>query len=160
MHADIVPAVAHGAIVFGLFALAVYDYPLAELAALIHGNIAPCVVLRATLFLAAGCIQDRMLDSDIIQLVRAAIENDLKAPKVPKERVPKLKKVWKCGGAHDFLYGQRAGYYSGLAEGMMLDRHGRQLTEGESEEVFEVLQPYLARLRKYFAYYGRTYTKK
>ena len=101
-----------------------------------------------------------MLDSDIVQLVRAAIENDLKAPKVPKERVPKLKKVWKCGGARDFLYGQRAGYYAGLAEGMMLDRHGRQLTEGESEEVFEVLQPYLERLRRYFAYYGRTYTKK
>ena len=101
-----------------------------------------------------------MLDSDIIQLVRAAIENDLKAPRVPKERVPKLKKVWKCGGAHDFLYGQRTGYYAGLAEGMVLDRHGRQLTEGESEEVFEVLQPYLTRLRRYFAHYRPAYTKK
>ena len=101
-----------------------------------------------------------MLDSDIIQLVHAAIENDLKVPRVPKERVPKLKKVWKCDGAHDFLYGQRAGYYAGLAEGMMLDRHGRQLTEGESEEVFEVLQPYLARLRRYFVYYRQIYTKK
>lgn len=96
-----------------------------------------------------------MLDSDIIQLVHAAIENDLKVP-----RVPKLKKVWKCDGARDFLYGQRAGYYAGLAEGMMLDRHGRQLTEGESEEVFEVLQPYLARLRRYFVYYRQIYTKK
>ena len=101
-----------------------------------------------------------MLDSDIAELVRAAIENDLKVPKVPKERVPKLKKVWRCDSAHDFLYGQRTGYYAGLAEGMMLDRHGRQLTEGESEEVFEILQPYLARLRRYFAYYKQTYTKK
>jgi hypothetical protein len=129
---------------------------------LLHGTIAAGVLLRATLFEGAGCSHGWMLDSDIAGLVRAAIENDLKAPKVPKERVPKLKKVWRCDGAHDFLYGQRAGYYAGLAEGMMLDRHRRQLTEGEADEVFEILQPYLAHLRRYFAYYKKpsAHTKK
>lgn len=101
-----------------------------------------------------------MLDADIRRILEMAIESDLAAPKVPRGRVPKLKKVWKCGSASDFLYGQRAGYYTGLAEGLMLERHGRQLTEGEQEEVFEIIGPYLQGLRRYFAYYKPGRTKK
>ena len=93
------------------------------------------------------------LDRDIRDIIETAIENDLAAPKVPKKRVPKLKRVWKCDHAHDFLYGHRAGYYKGLAEGMVLERYRRQLTEDEDGEVFEVIEPYAKGLRKYFSYY-------
>ncbi len=72
-----------------------------------------------------------MLDSDIRRILEETIKNDLQAPKVPKERVPKLRKVWRCASASDFLYGQRAGYYTGLAEGLVLERRRRQLSEGE-----------------------------
>ena len=44
-----------------------------------------------------------MLDSDITELVRATIENDLKTPRVSNERAPKLKKVWMCESASDFF---------------------------------------------------------
>jgi hypothetical protein len=100
-----------------------------------------------------------MLDTDIRRILQETIESDLAAPKVSKERVPRLKKVWKCDSASDFLYGQRAGYYTGLAEGLVLERRKRQLTEGEQEEVFELLAPYLPRLRRYFAHY-RAHKKK
>lgn len=93
------------------------------------------------------------LDADIKDVVKTTIEGDLQAPKVPRERVPRLKKVWRCDGAHDFLYGQRAGYYAGLAEGLVLERYKRQLSEEETEEVFQLVEPYLNGLRRYFAYY-------
>jgi hypothetical protein len=93
------------------------------------------------------------LDNDIKNIVETAIENDLAAPKVPKKRVPKLKRVWKCEHAYDFLYGHRAGYYKGLAEGLVLERYRRQLAEDEDNEVFEIIEPYARGLRKYFAYY-------
>jgi hypothetical protein len=93
------------------------------------------------------------LDNDIRNIVETAIENDLAAPKVPKRRMPKLKHVWKCEHAYDFLYGHRAGYYKGLAEGVVLQRYRRQLTEDEDNEVFEIIEPYTRGLRKYFAYY-------
>jgi hypothetical protein len=64
------------------------------------------------------------LDSDIKATIDAVIRSDLHAPKVPKERVPKLKRVWKCESASDFLYGQRAGYYTGLARGSCLSATG------------------------------------
>lgn len=88
-------------------------------------------------------------------MVQYVIENDLAAPKVPRGRVPKLKKVWKCSSAYDFLYGQRAGYYTGLAEGLMLERHKRTLTEEENEEIFQMIAPYTKSLRRYFAYYKK-----
>ena len=94
-----------------------------------------------------------VLDRDIRELIETVIENDLTAPKVPKKRVPKLKRVWKCDHAHDFLYGHRAGYYKGLAEGLMLERHKRELTEDEDNEIFEIIEPYTRGLRQYFAYY-------
>ncbi|AIF84106.1 hypothetical protein NTE_02049 [Candidatus Nitrososphaera evergladensis SR1] len=93
------------------------------------------------------------LDADIKSMVQAVIKSDLQAPKVPKGRVPKLKKVWKCVSAYDFLYGQRVGYYTGLAEGIMLERHRRQLTQEEQDEIFAAIEPYTKDLRKYFAYY-------
>jgi hypothetical protein len=88
------------------------------------------------------------LDNDIRNVIETVVENDLAAPKVPKKRVPKLKRTWKCDYAHDFLYGHRIGYYKGLAEGMMLERRRRQLTEDEDNEVFEIVEPYLKALRK------------
>ena len=96
------------------------------------------------------------LDNDIGNIIKAVIENDLAAPKVPKKRVPKLKRIWKCKQVHDFLYGHRAGYYKGLAEGMILERYRRQLSKEEDNEVFETIQPYIEVLRKYFAYYKDT----
>ena len=61
-------------------------------------------------FLSESCGRQCMtLDKDIKDMVKAAIENDLAAPKVPKKRVPKLKCVWKCEHAYDFLYGHRVG---------------------------------------------------
>lgn len=117
-----------------------------------------------------------MLDADIAWTIRQTIEADLASPRVPRSRVPRLKSVWGCDCAHDFLYGQRAGYYTGLAEGMSLARNGRQLTEGENEEVYELIAEYKDRLRGYFSYYrpsppattaatrkkktGKRYTKK
>ncbi len=96
------------------------------------------------------------LDKDIRNIIETVIESDLAAPKVPKKRVPKLKRTWKCDNAHDFLYGHRIGYYKGLAEGMVLERRRRQLTEEEDSEVFEIVQPYARALRKYFSYYKKT----
>lgn len=93
------------------------------------------------------------LDIDIRNVIEAVIENDLSAPKVPKSRVPKLKRTWKCDHAHDFLYGHRIGYYKGLAEGMILERHRRQLTEEEDNEIFEIIEPHTRGLRKYFVHY-------
>jgi hypothetical protein len=93
------------------------------------------------------------LDADIKSMIEAVIEGDLKAPKVPKSRVPKLKRVWKCRSAYDFLYGQRAGYYTGLAEGIALERHKRQLTQEELDEVFATIERYTRDLRGYFAHY-------
>ncbi len=93
------------------------------------------------------------LDGDIVNIIKAVIENDLTAPKVPNKRVPKLKRVWKCGYAHDFLYGHRVGYYKGLAEGMVLERYRHQLSAEEDNEVFEIVQQHTRDLRKYFAYY-------
>ncbi len=85
--------------------------------------------------------------------MREVIESDLEAPKVPRSRVPKLEKVWKCNSAYDFLYGQRTGYYTGLAEGIILERYRRQLTKQEQDEIFATIEPYTKDLRKYFAYY-------
>ena len=96
------------------------------------------------------------LDDDIRNIIEAVIENDMAAPKVPKKRVPKLKRIWKCHQVHDFLYGHRAGYYKGLAEGMILERYRRQLSKEEDNEVFEIVQPHIKALRKYFAYYKDT----
>jgi hypothetical protein len=93
------------------------------------------------------------LDKDILEIIEGVIEGDLAAPKVPKERVPKLRKTWKCDHAHDFLYGHRAGYYKGLAEGMMIERHRRQLSDDENDEIFELTSSHAARLRRYFAHY-------
>ncbi|AFU58467.1 hypothetical protein Ngar_c15330 [Candidatus Nitrososphaera gargensis Ga9.2] len=42
------------------------------------------------------------LDKDIRNIIETPIENDLAAPKVPKKRMPKLKRVWKCEHAYDF----------------------------------------------------------
>lgn len=95
-----------------------------------------------------------MLDSDIRGLVQAEIEGDLVAPKVPRSRVPKLKKVWGCTDAFNFLYGQRAGYYTGLAEGFMMERHRRRLEPEEEDEIFALTEPYTPRLRGYFAFYA------
>ena len=99
------------------------------------------------------------LDDDIIDTMRAAIESDLQAPKAPKERLPKLRKVWRCDSASDFLYGHRTGYYAGLAEGLMIERHKRVLTAEEAEEAFQLVEPHLRGLRKYFSHY-RSRTKK
>jgi hypothetical protein len=99
------------------------------------------------------------LDNDIRNTIKAVIENDLAAPKVPKKRVPKLKRTWKCHHVHDFLYGHRVGYYKGLAEGMILERYRRQLSKEEDNEVFEIVQPQIKVLRKYFAYYKDTRTR-
>lgn len=93
------------------------------------------------------------LDSDITNIIKAVIENDLTAPKVPKKRVPKLRHVWKCEYAYDFLYGHRVGYYKGLAEGMVLERYRHQLSPEEDNEVFEIVKHHTRQLRKYFAYY-------
>lgn len=98
------------------------------------------------------------LDSDIRNIIETVIENDLAAPKVPKKRVPKLKQTWKCDYVHDFLYGHRIGYYKGLAEGIVLERHRRQLSEEEDNEVFGIVKPYTRGLREYFAYYKRKMT--
>lgn len=102
------------------------------------------------------------LDREIKEMIEGVIEGDLAAPKVPKARVPKLKKTWKCDHAHDFLYGHRVGYYKGLAEGMMLERNKRQLSTEEDGEVFELTERHAASLRRYFAYYKqrRRQTKK
>jgi len=99
------------------------------------------------------------LDNDIRDIIKAVIENDLAAPKVPKKRVPKLKRIWKCHQVHDFLYGHRVGYYKGLAEGMILERYRHQLSKEEDNEVFEIVQPQIKVLRKYFAYYKDTRTR-
>jgi hypothetical protein len=93
------------------------------------------------------------MDADIRNIVETVIENDLSAPRVPKERVPKLRRIWKCQQAHDFLYGHRVGYYKGLAEGMILERYRRQLSDEEDNEIFEIVQVYTKALRKYFSYY-------
>jgi hypothetical protein len=93
------------------------------------------------------------MDADIRNIVETVIENDLSAPRVPKERVPKLRRIWKCQHAHDFLYGHRVGYYKGLAEGMILERYRRQLSNEEDNEIFEIVQVYTKALRKYFSYY-------
>src|ERR671918_301962 len=96
------------------------------------------------------------LDDDIRKIIESVIENDMAAPKIPKKRVPKLKHIWKCNQAPDFLYGHRVGYYKGLAEGMILERYRRQLSKEEDNEVFEIVQPHIKVLRKYFAYYKDT----
>ena len=99
------------------------------------------------------------LDADIRNIIETVIENDMAAPKVPKKRVPKLKRLWKCKEVHDFLYGHRVGYYKGLAEGIILERYRRRLSEEEDSEVFEIVHTHTKILRKYFAYYKETRTK-
>ncbi|MFL6513259.1 MAG: hypothetical protein ACJ70X_09965 [Nitrososphaera sp.] len=99
------------------------------------------------------------LDADIRNIIETVIENDMAAPKVPKTRVPKLKRLWKCKEVHDFLYGHRVGYYKGLAEGIILERYRRRLSEEEDSEVFEIVHTHTKTLRKYFAYYKETRTK-
>jgi hypothetical protein len=99
------------------------------------------------------------LDTDIQNILHAVIENDLAAPRVPKERVPKLRRIWKCQQARDFLYGHRVGYYKGLAEGIILERYGRQLSDEEDDEIFEIVQLYAKALRNYFNYYKDKRTK-
>jgi len=94
------------------------------------------------------------IDNDIRNIIESVIENDLAAPKVPKKRIPNLKSVWKCDHAYDFLYGHRAGYYKGLAEGLVLERYKRQLTEEEDNEVFRLIEPHTRELRTYFEYYS------
>lgn len=42
------------------------------------------------------------LDKDVRNIIETVIENDLAAPKVPKRRVPKLKRTWKLEHAYDF----------------------------------------------------------
>src|SRR5215210_3806381 len=99
------------------------------------------------------------LDNDIRNIIKAVIENDIASPKIPKSRVPKLKHIWKCNQVPDFLYGHRVGYYKGLAEGMILERYRRQLSEVEDNEIFDIVTPYIKVLRKYFAYYKDRRTK-
>jgi hypothetical protein len=82
------------------------------------------------------------LDKDIRNIVEVVIESDLQAPKVPKKQVPKLKQVWKCEHVHE-----------GLVEGLMLERHKRQLSDDEANEVDEIIELYARGLRKYFVYY-------
>ena len=93
------------------------------------------------------------LDEDVRKMLTAVIEGDLAAPKVPKERVPKLKRIWRCDNAYDFLYGDRTGYYKGLAEGFMLERHKRQLSDEEAGEIYDIILKYAGQMRRYFAYY-------
>ncbi len=99
------------------------------------------------------------MDPDIQNILHAVIENDLAAPRVPKERVPKLRRIWKCQRAPDFLYGHRVGYYKGLAEGIILERYRRQLSDEEDDEIFEIVQLYAKALRNYFNYYKDKRTK-
>lgn len=116
--------------------------------------------LPSKVFPAPGRYSGVPLDSDIRETIEKVIEGDLAAPKVPRERLPRLKKTWKCDSAYDFLYGHRAGYYRGLAEGMVLERHRRQLVSDEDGEVFAITSAHAARLRRYFAYYKQRHTKK
>ena len=99
------------------------------------------------------------MDTDIQNILHAVIGNDLAAPRVPKERVPKLRRTWKCQQAPDFLYGHRVGYYKGLAEGIILERYRRQLSDEEDDEIFEIVQLYAKALRNYFNYYKDKRTK-
>jgi hypothetical protein len=99
------------------------------------------------------------LDTDIRNIIENVIESDMAALKVPKSRVPKLQRVWKCKHVDDFLYGHRVGYYKGLAEGMILERYRRQPFKEEDDEIFEIVQSYIKILRKYFAYYKDRQTK-
>ena len=99
------------------------------------------------------------LDIDIRNILETVIENDLGAPKVPKERVSKLRRVWKCKQVPDFLYGHRVGYYKGLAEGMILERYLRQISDEEDDEIFKIVQLHTKALRKYFSYYKDKRTK-
>ena len=99
------------------------------------------------------------MDADIQNILEALIKNDLAAPRVPKERVPKLRQIWKCQHASDFLYGHRVGYYKGLAEGIILERYHRKLSNEEDNEIFELVDLYTKALRKYFSYYKDKRTK-
>ncbi len=118
-----------------------------------HVQVANIVYLCMSVYLHV------MVDEDIRNILEAVIENDMAAPKVPKKRVPKLKRIWKCHQVPDFLYGHRVGYYKGLAEGMILERYRRQLSKEEDNEVFEIIQPHIEVLRKYFAYYKDTHRR-
>ena len=100
------------------------------------------------------------LDKDIRNIVELAIENDLQAPKVSKKWVPKLKQVWKREHIHDFLYGHGIGYYKGLVEGLMLERHRHQLSDDEANNVDEIIKLYARGLRKYFVYYKEERKRK
>lgn len=104
------------------------------------------------------------LDRDIKEMIEHVIESDLAAPKVSKERVPRLMRMWKCDHAHDFLYGHRVGYYKGLAEGIMIERKKRVLLDDEDDDVFHLTHSHASCLRRYFAYYKkssrRRHTKK
>jgi hypothetical protein len=91
------------------------------------------------------------LDRGMKELVERVIQNDLTALEVPKKRIPKLNKIWKCDHTHDFLR-QQGSLYKGLAAGLMLERHKRELTQGE-DEVFEIVEPYTRALRQYFAFF-------
>jgi hypothetical protein len=140
--------------VFCLFAVVIHYNALAKYAMLQRKTIVMRVIMDN--FLSQSCgTQCMTLDKDIRNVIETIIENDLAAPKVPKKRVPKLKRVWKCEQAHDFLYGHRVGYYKGLAEGFVLERYRRQLTEDEDNEVFEIVEPHTRALRSYFAHYKR-----
>jgi hypothetical protein len=119
----------------------------------LHVQVANIIYLCMSVYLQV------MVDEDIRNIIEAVIENDMAAPKVPKKRVPKLKRIWKCHQVPDFLYGHRVGYYKGLAEGMILERYRRQLSKEEDNEVFEIIQPHIEVLRKYFAYYKDTHRR-
>jgi hypothetical protein len=80
-----------------------------------------------------------MVDEDIRNIIEAVIENDMAAPKVPKKRVPKLKRIWKCH--------------------QVPERYRRQLSKEEDNEVFEIIQPHIEVLRRYFAYYKDTHRR-
>ena len=55
------------------------------------------------LFVEVASSRQMPLDKDILNILEITIQSDLAAPKVPKKRVPKLKRLGKCNHAHDFL---------------------------------------------------------
>ena len=61
----------------------------------------------------------------------------------------RLHKIWKIdGNEFDFLYGETIGYLTGIAEGMLLSKYGRELIPDETNEIFEIIETHAGIIRE------------
>lgn len=89
-----------------------------------------------------------MLDNDFRRKLENIIDDYLSIP-IDPSYLPRLKQIWRIEGhEYEFLYGESIGFLTGIASGMIIEKFGRDVTDDENNEIFEIVESHARRIRE------------